>query len=796
MRRRQFISTLPIAAATPALGQPAGGPAGGQGWVSVPAQRELPLAALGASQVIVTGAEPILGFGPCSGREGAKTLLFQDQVRVGEDRSSRLICNNGGLHVMTRPGDMATAHPMGGDVWRVVWDKGNTLLTLDVTAARSDGAYAVRFTVPGDHFTAAPGFAFNGADSIPKFYCKAIFVTSPGNQVQFAGQLASGTAHAPKAPRPGDSVSLYAWAFNEDGSRDTVMGEQALKDKGGLNHNQYFDYIGRIGYVSITAAETASPTARGGLIQFCTTPLGKVSSFASGWFSPSGNLCVAGRGRFEDGAWDYEADKLKGPAAYPYAQILTSGRRLSPGGFNPQDHHGWGNLTVSASDKADNAAIAIRKYGAWSATGFDVALDHGADELQVGMVKGGAKTWRWGFGLEGHLMPVQDAAVDLGAPGRRLRRLHAAEIKAERAGDGAVIEATASDGRFASDVVLLNAAAPSSRAFNFWRGRAAGSNQCSARGDGHIHAQAFDTGGAGFSEFLEWADGNPGREDRVGVSVVLDGDKIRPARHDDPSDQVIGVVSGRPGVIGNAASLFWRKKYALDPWGRRVMRRRAYVHWFDTRIEPRQVERERMVLEKVRPLKTETVMTQEEEPQLVQVDGKWVRRMVKVSRPHQQPMVRTEPLHDEDGQPVFEPRPRRDADGRPVLDLLTGQPVIDRVPVMVSVPVYEDEQDVERRQAYVDTEDAEVGCAYRCYPLDAVPADVVVPMGAERFEAEEPALDPAFDESLAYTPREERPEWASVSYMGQELVREGQPAGSRWIRMRQASPGVELWLVR
>lgn len=799
MRRRQFISTLPIAAATPALsGSVAGGggPPNPRGWVTVQAEREVRLADQASGQVILAGTGPVTSFGPCTGLEGPRTLLFRDGGRIGEDGSARLICNNGGLHVLARPGDMATAHPMGGDVWRLVWDKGNTLVTKDAGADRGDGQSATRFSVPDDADTAAPSFVYNGADAVPKFYCKAIFVTSPGNQVQFAAQIANGTAASPRAARTGDAASLYAWAFNEDGSRDTTLGRQAMGDEGGLNHNQYFDYIGRLGYVSIMAAETSTPAARGGVVQFATTPVGKVSSFISGWFSDSGNLCVAGRGRFEDGAWDYAAGRVKGPAAYPFAPVTEPGRRMSPGGFNPLDHRGWGNLSISASDKADNAAIAMRKYGEWSSTGFDLALDHKAGELQLGMVKGGTRTWRWGFDLDGHLAPVEDAAVDLGSEARRLRLVYTGELSAERPSDGTVIEARASGGRFTSDLLFLHSAAPANRGFNFWRGRAAGSNQCAARGDGHIHAQAFDTGGAGFSEFLEWSDGNPKNEDRVGLTVVLEGDKIRPARAEDPPERILGVVSGRPGVVGNAASLFWRKKYVLDAFGRRRMRRRVYVHWFEKRIEPRQVEREEKVSERVRPLKTELVMVEESEPRLVQVDGKWVQKTVKVQRPHERPVVRAEPLHDETGQPLYETRPRRDGEGRIVLDLASGRPVIDRVPVMVSVPVYDEERDAERRRTWVDTEDVEVKGAYHCYPADAIPAGIRAPGRAERFELEEPVLNPDFDERQAYTPREDRPEWASVSYMGQEFVREGQPVGPLWVRMGETSPGVAQWLVR
>ncbi len=204
----------------------------------------------------------------------------------------------------------------------------------------------------------------------------------------------------------------------------------------------------------------------------------------------------------------------------------------------------------------------------------------------------------------------------------------------------------------------------------------------------------------------------------------------------------------------------------------------------------------REVSERIRPIRTETVMVEESEPRLVEVDGRWVQRMVQVKRPHERTVVRTQPLHDEEGRAVYETRARLDADGRPVLDLHTGLPIVDRAPVVVSVPVYDDEQDVTRRQTYVDVEDVEVKGAYCCFPADAIPAGVAPPEQAQVFELEEPALNPDFDEARSYASREDRPEWAAISFLGQELIRRGQPVGARWVRMGEPSPGIEQWLVR
>jgi hypothetical protein len=85
------------------------------------------------------------------------------------------------------------------------------------------------------------------------------------------------------------------------------------------------------------------------------------------------------------------------------------------------------------------------------------------------------------------------------------------------------------------------------------------------RGDGQAYADgSWNAGGADYAEYFEWSDGNPDEEDRRGISVVLDGDQIRPAVDgEDP----IGVISGNPSVVGDAAWNKWSGKYLRDDYG-------------------------------------------------------------------------------------------------------------------------------------------------------------------------------------------------------------------------------------
>ena len=71
--------------------------------------------------------------------------------------------------------------------------------------------------------------------------------------------------------------------------------------------------------------------------------------------------------------------------------------------------------------------------------------------------------------------------------------------------------------------------------------------------------------GADYAEFFEWADGNPNAEDRVGLTVTLEGEKIRLANS---GDDVLGIVSGTAMVLGDNHECEWREKYLTDAYGR------------------------------------------------------------------------------------------------------------------------------------------------------------------------------------------------------------------------------------
>jgi len=97
------------------------------------------------------------------------------------------------------------------------------------------------------------------------------------------------------------------------------------------------------------------------------------------------------------------------------------------------------------------------------------------------------------------------------------------------------------------------------------------------RADGNAYADgSWAGGGADYAEYFEWTDGNSSNADRRGVSVVLVGNKIRPAVE---GESPIGVISGNPSVVGDAAWSKWDSKYLTDDFGTYVLESYTVTEW-------------------------------------------------------------------------------------------------------------------------------------------------------------------------------------------------------------------------
>ena len=131
----------------------------------------------------------------------------------------------------------------------------------------------------------------------------------------------------------------------------------------------------------------------------------------------------------------------------------------------------------------------------------------------------------------------------------------------------------ASNASFAHRIVDFSAARAANSSYQFLLcnsgAYASTDTEFNLRGDGNGYCDgAWTGGGADYAEYFEWSDSNPDAEDRRGISVVLDGDKIRPAiSGEDP----IGVISGNPSVVGDAAWNKWSGKYLRDEFGTYIL---------------------------------------------------------------------------------------------------------------------------------------------------------------------------------------------------------------------------------
>ena len=91
------------------------------------------------------------------------------------------------------------------------------------------------------------------------------------------------------------------------------------------------------------------------------------------------------------------------------------------------------------------------------------------------------------------------------------------------------------------------------------------------------------------------------------------------------------------------------------------------------------------------------------------------------------------------------------------------------------------------------TDDNEVN--QQCWK-DRPPTGVTIPSDAVETTRERPKLNPLFDESKTYVPRSERDEWNCVGLLGQIPITKGQPTSSNWIKMKDKTSTVELWMVK
>ena len=150
-------------------------------------------------------------------------------------------------------------------------------------------------------------------------------------------------------------------------------------------------------------------------------------------------------------------------------------------------------------------------------------------------------------------------------------------------GDGTpALRVTQSSTSFSGNLLQIQAKRTSSSAFSLIQAYAnfASDAKFKVRGDGEVTADgSFSGGGADYAEYFEWEDGNSSNEDRIGCSVAIVNNKIKIAEE---GDNIIGVVSGNPAVVGDAQDLYWQGKYEKDEYGRDVYEDYTQTEWVET----------------------------------------------------------------------------------------------------------------------------------------------------------------------------------------------------------------------
>lgn len=193
-------------------------------------------------------------------------------------------------------------------------------------------------------------------------------------------------------------------------------------------------------------------------------------------------------------------------------------------------------------------------------------------------------------------------------------------------------------------------------------------------GDLSTEGSIEENAGIDYAEYFESVDG---KEIELGTTVVLEGDKIRPAKK---GEEPIGVISGTAAFIAGAQGFNWQGRYLKDEMGQ-------YIY----------EQAERWSLRKTR-------------------DKKGKRKSLERRRKG----LRTSNWSDKEKPPK----------------------------------------------------------------------------GAIKTMHWRKKENPDYDEKREYKPRSERPEWCVVGLLGQLRIKKGQPVAKNWIKMKEISENVDLYLIK
>ena len=128
-------------------------------------------------------------------------------------------------------------------------------------------------------------------------------------------------------------------------------------------------------------------------------------------------------------------------------------------------------------------------------------------------------------------------------------------------------------GHYSKDGVAGNTTGTTGDAFIIGNGTGTSSRSNAFRVayNGSVYGlSAFNSTGADYAEMFEWADGNSNSEDRRGLFVTFDETDFSKIRLANAGDEVIGVISATPSVIGNSYDDTWKGMYKTDIFGQPI----------------------------------------------------------------------------------------------------------------------------------------------------------------------------------------------------------------------------------
>ena len=143
-------------------------------------------------------------------------------------------------------------------------------------------------------------------------------------------------------------------------------------------------------------------------------------------------------------------------------------------------------------------------------------------------------------------------------------------------------------GHYSKDGVAGNTTGTTGDAFIIGNGTGTSSRSNAFRVayNGSVYGlSAFNSTGADYAEMFEWADGNSNSEDRRGLFVTFDETDFSKIRLANAGDEVIGVISATPSVIGNSYDDTWQGMYKTDIFGQPI----SHTVHYDAAYKEREV---------------------------------------------------------------------------------------------------------------------------------------------------------------------------------------------------------------